>query len=412
MKDIGMKWIDGTLPALPANKLEQLKAIKDGNVSFEAFASQEYMTVLGGMIHLSEGIPQDLKNGIIKSSIFSAAKLGKITQQSIEKEIKKQEAAYFKRPLQSLILVSSLSVFNFTKLPAIRSNGCSITFRTSIHHKYKTERQDIERRASEWIYRRKPRSYINFTARVKSRSETEAANFALDQIDLIRGIWNLLSTSSMRMSSGRTKPVNTILLGPVHTLHLPSKKLATEIFWYQPNYHDDIAPFKFGGKLEKTLSFTNRVRRQLRTHPYKHIIEEAIRRYVRALDYSDLGASFIKLWSVLEYLTNTLKNSYKVTVRRAAFVFDEVEFHRQVLNNLKTYRNSAVHSGEDPAGQIESYLYQLKRYVEQLIRFHLWVGVRFASFSDATLFLDSNPDVNKLRAQRKTIEAAIKYRSS
>ena len=150
-----MKWMDGTEPALPANKLEQLKVIKDGNVSFEAFASQEYMTVLGGMVNLSDGIPQDLKSEIINSSIVSAGRQGKITPQSIEKEIKIQEKAYIKRPPQSFILVSSLSILNSVSLPAIRTNGCSIKFRTSMHHKYGTERREIERRASVWIYRKK-----------------------------------------------------------------------------------------------------------------------------------------------------------------------------------------------------------------------------------------------------------------
>lgn len=407
-----MHWKEGVDPSLPVNKLEELKVLKNGKVSFEAFASQEYMTVLGGMVDLSDGIPSELKRGIINASIFAAAKKGRITPKSIAKEIQNQERAYFKKPLSSFFLVSSLSISSFEKLPAVRINGCSITFPALLHNKYRSERHDIERRASEWIYRKRPVNYINVIAKVKARSEEEAANIALDQIDLIRGIWNLLHTSSMRMSSGRVKPVNKILLGPVHTIHLPSKKLATDTYWYQPNYHDDVSALRFGAKREQTLSFTRKVRNRLRGHPYREIIEDAFRRYARALDYSDLDAAFLKLWSVLELLTNTLKSSYKVTVKRAAFVFDETEFHRQVLNNLRCYRNSTVHSGEEPTGQTESYVYQLKRYVEQLIRFHIWVGVRFSSFDEAASFLDLQPDVAKLRAQQKIINSAIKYRSS
>jgi hypothetical protein len=406
-----MRWEDNVEPSLPAGKLEELKVLKGGEVSFEAFSSQEYKTVLGGMIHIADGIPAEHKSGIINTAIFSAGKKGEITPKSIAREINNQERAYLRKPLNSLSLVSSLSVSSFETLPAIRINGCSITFPPSLHIKYRTERQDIERRASEWIYRKKPINYINVIAKVKSRSEAEAANMALDQIDLIRGIWNLRHTNSMRMSSGRVKPVNTIILGPVHTIHLPSKKLATETYWYQPNYHDGISALRLGSKKETTLSFSKSVRKRLRRHPYREDVEDSIRRYARALDYPDLDAAFLKLWSVLEFLTGTLKSGYKVTVKRASFTFNETDFHRQVLNNLRSYRNSSVHSGKEPTGQTESFLYQLKRYVEQLIVFHLSNGVRFPSLASAASFLDMQPDVSALRAQRKMINAAIKYRS-
>ncbi|MDZ7660906.1 hypothetical protein [Thiohalophilus sp.] len=406
-----MRWEDNSDPSLPASKLENLKVIKDGKVSFEAFLSQEYMTVLGGMVVLSDGIPTEHKPGIVNTAIFTSARKGVITPKSIAKEIKRQENSYLKKPLNTFSLVSSLSISRFETLPAIRINGCSITFLPALHKKYVIERQDIERRASQWLYRKPPVNYINVVATVKSRSVEEAANRALDQIDLIRGIWNLRHTSSMRMSSGRIKPVNTVLLGPLHTIHLPSKKLATETYWYQQNYHDEVSALRLGNKKEKTLYFTKNVRKRLNGHPYRLIVEESIRRYARALDYPDLDASFLKLWSVLELLTNTLKSSYKVTIQRASFTFGETYFHRQVLNNLRSYRNASVHSGSEPTGQTESFLYQLKRYVEQLIVFHLFSGIRFSDIASAASFLDMEPDVSMLREQRKMISAAIKYRS-
>ncbi|MDH5561873.1 MAG: hypothetical protein OEY59_13570 [Deltaproteobacteria bacterium] len=405
-----MNWNEGVDPTLLAKKLEELKVLKNGKVTFEAFASQEYMTVLSGMISLADGIPSELKRGIINTSIFSAAKKGVINQNSISKEIKIQESAYFKKPLSSHVLVSSLSISSFEELPPIRINDCSITFPASLPNKYRIARQEIDRRASQWIYRKKPINYINIIARVKSRSVEESANLALDQIDFIRGIWNLLHTNSMRISSGRIKPVNSILLGPVHTIHLPSKELATDTYWYQPNYHDDISAFRFSGNKEKTLTFTAKIRKQLRGHPYREFVEEGIRRYARALDYSDLDAAFLKLWAVLEMLTNTLKSTYNITVKRAVFVFDDTVFHQQVLNNLRSYRNSSVHSGKESNKQTESYLYQLKRYVEQLLSFHIWVGVRFSNFTEATSFLDLKPNASELSAQRKIIDLAIKYR--
>lgn len=407
-----MRWKEGSKPEIPAERLELLKKLKDGKVSFEAFQSQEYFTVIGGMADLAEGIPKELKNSIINRSIFSACKKGVITRETIKREIISEEKGYLKKPINSYILVSSLSISGAVALPAMRVNGSTISFPAVLHQKYRAERRELVRQASEWVFRNRPRNYLNVTVRVKARSESEAVNLALDQLDLIRGIWNMKNTGMMRMSSGRIKPVNNILLGPVHTLHLPSKNLATDTFWYQENYHDDISPLQLSNRKEATLSLTNRVRGRLKLLPYREVIEEAIRRYARALDYSDLEAAFLKLWSVLELLTNTtLKDNFKVTVRRASFVHKDNESHHQILNTLRIFRNAAVHSSADSSGQIESFLYLLKRYVEQLIRFHLWIRVKFPSFAEAASFLDSKPDVKELKKQHKLIGEAIRYRT-
>ena len=407
-----MHWKKGFNPVLIADKLEKLKKIKEGKVFFESFLFDEYVTVISGMVELSDEIPSDLKLRMITTSIFSAGKRGEITPKSITKEIRKQENAYLKKPVQNFVLVTSLSVSSPRKLPTLRINGCSISFKTSLDKKYRPGREEIEYLASKWVYRERPSRYINVTAKVESRSEMEAANSALNGIDFIRGIWNLLTASPLRFSARPTKPVNKILLGPVHTVHLPSGKLATQTFWYQPNFPDGVPALPLDTELEnRTFSFIKKVRRRLRKHPYRTILEDAFRKYARALDYSDLDVSFFKLWSVLEFLTNTLRESYKVTVRRAAFVFEESDFHWQLINNLKTYRNSAVHSGKESTGEIEIYLYQLKRYVEQLMLFHLWFGVRFSDFEKATAFLDSQPNIGELKKRRAALNLALKYRT-
>ena len=134
---------------------------------------------------------------------------------------------------------------------------------------------------------------------------------------------------------------------------------------------------------------------------YTTRLEDALRRYTRALDSFDWDASFLRLWGLLETLTGTQPHeSHDLTVKRATFLYEdpEREFHVQVLNHLRHYRNRSVHGGES-SETIEAYLYQLKRYVEDLLLFHLAPPsyCRFKSIAQAAAFLNLPPDPADLR---------------
>jgi hypothetical protein len=51
-------------------------------------------------------------------------------------------------------------------------------------------------------------------------------------------------------------------------------------------------------------------------------------RYVRALDERNLSSAFLKLWSVLEDLTNTGRSRYDLTIRRATFICEDRALRR------------------------------------------------------------------------------------
>jgi len=49
-------------------------------------------------------------------------------------------------------------------------------------------------------------------------------------------------------------------------------------------------------------------------------------------------------WSLLEHLARTtIKDSHKVTITRTVSVWSDCAFHKEVLQYLRDYRNSAVH---------------------------------------------------------------------
>jgi len=138
-------------------------------------------------------------------------------------------------------------------------------------------------------------------------------------------------------------------------------------------------------------------------------LEDVIRGYTRALDQRDFSAAFLALWRLLEKLTSTTENdSYKVTIRQTLFLFKERNYHEQILNHLRNYRNRAVHAGEETE-EMETLLFQLKFYVEQLLFFHIYNTLGFSSMQETAEFLHIKPDAMVLKKQIKLLEKAVRF---
>jgi hypothetical protein len=157
------------------------------------------------------------------------------------------------------------------------------------------------------------------------------------------------------------------------------------------------------------LQFFSQIRELLKKHPYRGKMEDIIIRYTRALDDHDHASAFQKLWGVLEALTATLGN-YDVTIKRTSFIYQEDIFHKQILQNLRELRNQRVHH-DVSSDTMESNLYLLKGYVEDLMTFHLVRGSRFACFEDVMEFLDLPMDSKELRRKADLYTSASRYRA-
>jgi hypothetical protein len=141
-------------------------------------------------------------------------------------------------------------------------------------------------------------------------------------------------------------------------------------------------------------------------------LEDAVIRYVRALDLPDLHAAFLRLWGTLEALTDTERSrvNYERTVKRVAFHYEDAELHRDVLQHLKAFRNENVHAGHR-ADKIETIVYQLKMYVENLIYFYMSNHQGFTSLDEALEFADLPLGTDELDRRIKLFGAARRYRT-
>ena len=129
-----------------------------------------------------------------------------------------------------------------------------------------------------------------------------------------------------------------------------------------------------------------RIVRRMNKHPYREALERVFLRYTRALDSADFESVFLKLWSLMEHLTDAAGQNYDDVVKRALFLFSDRKLTRQLLEHLRDQRNAIVHD-EGTDTDVERLAFQAKRIVEALMRFHLNTGRHYESIAEAATIL-------------------------
>ncbi|MHB8068493.1 MAG: hypothetical protein ACYDIC_11400 [Desulfobaccales bacterium] len=383
-----------------------------GKISFQGFEFKDYFSVLCNILKLHQDIPKGEKKNILWKAIVETAKAGPVDKDSIEEQLNIIVVNFLKKPIQKYVIYTSISLNPSSTLRKVKIGGVTIRFDSRGLDKFINGAQLQLKNARNLLHTDPPKNFLPVRAYISSRSPIAAFNDAFDAIDLLRGIWNLgLNQQTwIRESYGVREPINKIILGPIHTMHSVSGKIASDIWWYDPEYIKAVKTHDIVKNLSDLYQFEKKVRKSIRQLKYREKAEWALREYARALDNRSWGTAFLALWSVLEVLTHSGGDNYKVTIRRASFIFKEADLHREVLNHLRESRNDFVHSNEY-SDDIEIYIYQLKRYVEALLRFHLSNGKSFANIQDVAEFLDLPIDSTTLSKKLWLYRLARRFRT-
>ena len=401
---------DTDLSALAA-RAERAKADGDpGGFITGGFANSDFSIILGGCIEFHPDVPEFERKRIVTRVSHDANISRPITAESLLKQCSKLEQAYLATPTQSYRLLTEISIWWTIDVPRATVGQTTVTFNPKTVGGF-SERSRLFNESRGTVGFALPEHYMRVSALVSARTPYEAAEKALNGIDLVRASWNLSLNrgKAWRHSGGRPPPVNDIRLSPFHTVHELAGALATETYWYDPGFSKPASLYSDKPRFSRLQEFARNLRTRLTKHPYRQEIESALLRYVRALDSADLNDAFLRLWSLLEYLTDSGHDPYKVATRRAAFMFQDRERAQLVLTHLTQHRNRFVHAGSD-SDDIESLVFLLKRHVDSLLLFHLGNSFGFATRAEAARFMDLPPNreeidlrINRLRSARKFI---------
>jgi hypothetical protein len=186
-------------------------------------------------------------------------------------------------------------------------------------------------------------------------------------------------------------------------LHTDLGKLASELWTYEPLYAGQVKILNDPKKMKIAQKYFHDARKLLNQHQYSEVVKSALKRYVRALDSRDLNGAYLKLWGVLEFLTNTQKDSYDETIKRATFDYFDRDMALQILYHLRDYRNEFVHEGYENQ-DVEQFLFQLKGFIENLFDFHIMNTNKFSNLKEAATFLGSSSVLKEIENELAKLE--------
>ncbi|MGB6329844.1 MAG: hypothetical protein WBF48_13040 [Halarcobacter sp.] len=395
-------------PDVILQKINEIATINsEGKVSFEAFTSIEAESALYSMIDFGIHLHSSIKERLIRESIRESILKHKLTKDNFLKEINQQLIIYNKREEKTFYFLTSLSFkpFGFKK---IMLNNCLIRFVDNFPNKYKERNLFNEK----WNKKEEhtPSSYIKVIVKVKTKTDIDAVKIAIDTLDLLRALLCILLNSGYTLSFPK-KPrriINVVLLGGLHTIHYESGKLACKYYWHEIDY-EVVKPFSVNeSKKKNTIKSFKFLYTKLNESKFKNELIDGLLRYVRAFDEKDKNVTLIKGWNAIEGLVAKNKNNFELIPKRISFLFEEVEYNKQILEHLREYRNTSVHKGESIT-DVDIHCHKIQEYFKHLIIYYL-NNTHFSTIEEANNFLDLPVKEEELLKKRDLINKALKFR--
>jgi len=404
-----IKWKKGNRfnPRVILEKIDGIRTVTaDGKVSFTGFELEYCMPALHSMLDFPHTSSEADISNLVWRGLAKVTK--ELTPDSFLTAINDELKSCLATKEQAYTLLTSISLNGSDAPKRLLINGAEINFLPG-DYPIRFSKSRIELLRTHRVpVPTPPTTYCYVVIKIKAKSHASAVHKSLRALDLIRAIWCSMGNPQMQLAFGNAaiSPINVIRLGSTHTLHLSDGTPATDAVWFEPSFKE-ASIFRMGNS--EIVKYSLKSLRNLATSAYKEKLISSLVRYVRALDESDPNTAFMRLWGALEMLVVPGQADYAKLVQRCAFLFNDTEFHRQLLEHLREYRNTNVHAGEE-SEQARTHCYQLQIYFVALLRFHLGNAKFFQSLDEANLFLEFPPNAKELKRRSQLIDKALRYR--
>lgn len=409
-----IKWRNrkGLKPDVLLKRVETLIVREGDRISFNGFDVLEMKVALETMVDFGESISSTQREALVSRAVHHCAK----TELSAGRFIAEINAGYAEsraRPDVEYLLLTTISLTPPFLFPDFKVGNCRIRLlEKGFPKKFRGprkdlfEKRDLQEEAAKGIY--------SVVVSTRAKSPAEAADACLEALNVFRAFLCLEVNARLTIEFGNRhgkKPINRVVLGECHTVHLASGAVAMEGYWYEPQYVG-MKPYRIA---EKDLDIVCRnVRWLLRktgSISGSRLLRRNLNRFVGAFDHSDYHSALIAGWACLESLaTDQREGNNDAISRRCSFLYADSEFHRQILEHIRESRNNNVHEG-DLASRPSTVCHQLQRYFRRLVYFYLKTSDLFDSREEANAFLDLHHDPAVLDRKARLLRLAKKVRS-
>lgn len=386
----------------------------EGRVSFRGVEQFELRSVLYSMIDFHKVYSYETSMALFRKTLSDWLAGSEFTSDEFMRFMNARVIEYAKLPDSEFVMVAYLSIADGLPINRIVTPGAIVKcYPRGLPKKYSSHETLLD------AWRQKeapiPSGYCPVVVRCKSKNKMDAVELASQELDFVRSVFCLSINSnyvvSLPFDRGSRRSLNSIQLGGMRTLHTPKGGLsAKDTYWYDEDYEERAVSDVKRTKRRSASRFFKEAMQRIQQHPEPYVIKDCLIRFVRAFDAKDKNFALQKAWSALESLVAPGENSGEAIVRRCSFMFEEYEYHKQVLEHLRHYRNKSVHNDRSIENPTD-YCYQLQKYFRQAVAFHVFRGAAFSSIQEANEFLDLPIDVDKLKRRKALLESAIEYLS-
>jgi hypothetical protein len=303
-------------------------------------------------------------------------------------------------------MVSSISLSGGFPTKSIALGGATIrSYPRGLPKKYGSRSQHIWTNELDAM----PAAYCPVTISLKSKDKMDAFHSAIYELDFVRAVHALNVNPRAQFTFGiqNSGPLNKIMLGGLHSLHLKSGALADkDLYWYERNYRvKKVAVIKTPSALAK---ISKDIMARVALHKNGSAIKSAMVRYVRAFDEHDKNVVIQKLWAALESVVSPFENNAESIVRRCSFMFADRDYHAQILEHLREYRNRNVHTGHE-VEDLDYHCFQLQVFFKEAISFYIGNYKVFPTLAVANKFLDLPSGFDELKHLQMCVDKALRY---
>jgi hypothetical protein len=384
-------------------------------IAYQSFEILEIEWLFLCLIDFGYSLSIESKKNIIRKVFDDLVTSNKFDKDFFLTKLQEQVKSHNSDRQKEFYVLSSISI---NKLPFRKINIGKSTIRihgTNFPKKFKEKRNTFLKSKD---MNNDDEKFIKISIQVRVQNFKDAYEEALYYLEIFRSLLclQLNHNREFRFGMKNTKSINRIKLGECSTLHFPNGEIVDDRYnYYTPDYqHSDILILKLeqAEKLRKSINvIINRFNKCQIKHQYT--IGIALNNYVSAFDEKNNYISFLKVWTVLEILTDTHNND--LLIKRCTSLFDNKlrKLEEQKLECLRLFRNEFVHEGNiglDPllgCYIIQEFIYRL------ILKFNLEYSGYFNDIFEANLFLDTyNSDTKSLIKKRKIINKVISIKNN
>ncbi len=268
------------------------------------------------------------------------------------------------------------------------------------------------------VYESLNKDYLIMYTSIKAQHHDNAYNSLNDKFEFLRCLLNFwIQAYSYPLPGGVTfsfpgdqpKPLSAIQLPKFILIYNKEKEFLRYYYNLQPVFEPKIVLSDERLKLiRKYLKGQN----QMIDTELKDVYKLAIRLYGAAIDNYQEHYQLLYFWQIFEViLRKDEKEKSKKVIQRLKVIFSKTEYINELLEIIKTYRNSIAHKGIDIYLD-EHDILLIRKFVESLISYLYYRCTKYRTKNNLLYFLDNYNLPNKdIKSQSNILQSIIHKRS-